>query len=120
MNGHQALIAMRRDRRVPRCVWVTDGDDPRAKDWDDEINHADQRRHAVIELAASDIPEALDFRCVVGLEVHVSAERGVARATRIHEALIEAKAEKVITSIHGADGIELLLHGVADGGNHHG
>jgi hypothetical protein len=117
MNGHQALIALRRARRVPRCVWVTDGSDPRTKDWHEEINHADQQRHAVLEIAASDIPEALDFRCVVGLEVHVAAERGAARGIRIHQALIDANASRVITSIHHAAGdSELLIHGVPSNG----
>lgn len=112
MIGQEALRRMRRAKRIPRCVWITDGDDVRAVDWSSEINHADQRRHAVIALAETDIPGAMDFRCVVGLEVHVAAERGESRARRLHAALIEADARLVITSIHSAAGIELLLYGV--------
>lgn len=112
MNGHQALLDMRRARKTPRCVWITDGDDIRARDWHEEVNHADQQRHAVISLAAEDIPEALDFRCCVGLEVHIAAERGEARARRLHAALIDAEAKRVITSIHAPTGVDLLIHGV--------
>jgi hypothetical protein len=116
LNGHDPLRAMRRARVVPRCVWVTDGDEPFARDWHEQINCTDQQRHAVIGVAAGDIPEALDFRCVVGLEVHLSAERGEARGRRLHAALIEAGARKVITSIHADNGINLLLHGVSEHG----
>lgn len=112
MTGDQALRAMRHSHRTPRCVWITDGDDVRARDWSDEVNHADQQRHAVLSLAESDIPEALDLRCCVGLEVHVAGLRGSARATRIHNALIDAEARRVITSIHAPDGVQLLTHGI--------
>lgn len=116
MKGDTALRAMRRARLVPRAVWVTDGDEPFAGNWHEQINCCDQQRHAVIGVAAGDIPEALDFRCVVGLDVHLSAERGEARGRRLHAALIEAGARKVITSIHAETGINLLLHGVAEHG----
>lgn len=112
MTGHEALRALRRAHRVPRCVWITDGEDVRARDWQDEPNSADSQRHAVITLAASDIPEAMDFRCCVGLEVHIAGERGEARAKRIHNALIEANAKRVITSIHAPEGVQLLTHGI--------
>lgn len=112
MNGHEALRAMRYAKRAPRCVWITDGEDIRAKDWDDEVNHADQQRHAVIELNAGDIPEAMDFRCLVGLEVHIAGERGEARATRLHNAVIAANAKRVITSIYAPEGVQLLTHGI--------
>lgn len=112
MNGHEALRAMRYDKRAPRCVWITDGDDQRAREWDDEPNHSDQQRHAVIELNAADIPEALDFRCLFGLEVHIAGERGEARATRLHNAVIAANAKRVITSIYAPEGVQLLTHGI--------
>lgn len=115
MNGHERLSAMRRANRVPRCVWITDGEDARAGDWHEQINVVDEQRHAVIAIAAGDIPEALDFRCVVGLDVHLSAERGESRARRLHAALIEAEARRVITTIHHNGTQEMLLHGVAHG-----
>lgn len=115
MNGHQPLQTMRRAHRVPRCVWITDGDDIRSRDWHQEPNCTDQQRHAVLSLAESDIPETIDFRCVIGLEVHLAAERGESRARRLHAALIEAGAKRVITSIHAETGVNLLLHGVEHG-----
>jgi len=112
MNGHEALRAMRHNHRTPRCVWITDGDDTRAKDWHEEPNHVDQQRHAVITLAAGDIPEAMDLRCCVGLEVHVAGDRGESRARRIHNALVDAGAKRVITSIYAPQGVQLLTHGI--------
>lgn len=111
MTGHEALQAMRRNSRIPRCVWVTDGEDARARDWHEAPNMFDQQRHAVIAIGAADIPEALDFRCVVGLVVHLAAERGEARAKRLHAALVDAGASKVITSIHG-ETVDLITHGI--------
>jgi hypothetical protein len=112
MTGHEALQAMRRARRVPRCVWVTDGDDVRSRDWNEEPNCADMQRHAVLSIGANEIPEALDFRCCIGLEVHVAGARGEARARRLHAALIDAEAKRVITSIYTPQGVELLTHGI--------
>lgn len=112
MTGLEALQIMRRARRVPRCVWITDGPDVRARDALDELNYADMQRHAVLSVAEGDIPEALDFRCCIGLEVHVAGERGEARARRLHAALIDAEAKRVITSIYTPQGIELLTHGI--------
>jgi hypothetical protein len=108
MNGHEALQRMRRDKRAPRCVWITDGDDVRARDWQNEPNCFDLQKHAVISIAADDIPEALDFRCCIGLEVHVAGDRGAARARRLHAALIDAGARRVITSIY--EPAETLVH----------
>lgn len=110
MTGHEALRAMRRKHLVPRAVWITDGEDMMARDWHLEPNVCDQQKHACISLAETDIPEALDFRSVVGLEVHVSGDRSAARARRIHQALIDAEARRVITSIPSTG--ELLLYGV--------
>ena len=112
MTGLEALQAMRRARRVPRCVWITDGPDARSQDWDAEPNYADMQRHAVISVAENDIPEALDFRCCIGLEVHIAGERGEARAKRLHAALVEAEAKRVITSIYADDGVQLITHGI--------
>jgi hypothetical protein len=110
MTGHEELRNMRRRKLVPRAVWITDGEDVMARDWHEEPNLCDQQKHACISLAETDVPEALDFRCLIGLEVHVSGDRSAARARRIHNALIEAEAKRVITTIPSTG--ELLLHGV--------
>lgn len=111
MTGHEELRHMRRDGRIPRAVWITDGDDIRARDWNAEVNCTDEQRHAVISLAAGDIPEATDFRACIGLEVHIAGERGEARAKRLHAALIEAGARRVITSTYENGKVaDLLIH----------
>ena len=115
MNGHQQLLVMRRAGGYPHAIWVTDGDDRRAVDWHREPNIADGKYHAVVRIDAQDIPEVLDLRWAIGLEVHVCAERGASRGRRLHQALVDAQARRVITSIHGATGVDLLLHGVANG-----
>lgn len=112
MTGQESLRQMRKARRVPRCVWITDGPDCRARGWEEEPNYDDMQRHAVISIAASDIPETLDFRCCIGLEIHIAGERGEARAKRLHAALIDAQAKRVITSIYAPEGIQLLTHGI--------
>lgn len=114
MNGMDALCELRTDQSaVPRAVWIVDGSDERAAYWDALPSFADRQLHAVVEIGEKDIPEALDFRCVVGLTVHISGERGAGRLRRLHQAAIEAKARVVITSIAEQDNIELLTHGLA-------
>lgn len=116
MIGQQALLEMRRAQRSPRCVWITDGEDVRARDWHDEPNLVDQKQHAVLRVEPQDIPEALDFRCCIGLEVHIAGESGEHRARQLHQALVDAGARRVITSTYAADGsVNLFLHGVANG-----
>lgn len=105
MNGHQALLAMRRARQVPRCVWVED-DDARmtrqmASDWHEEPNVVDRQMHAHLHISETDIPEALDLRCVVGLQVHLSSVRGSDRQRRLFNALVEAGAREVISVSDG-------------------
>ena len=115
MNGHEPLLTMRRSGGVPRAVWVADGEAPRSTDWHREPNCCDGEYHAVVRIDPQDIPEVLDLRWAIGLEVHLTAERGEPRARRLHEALIAAQARRVITSIHGASGVDLILHGVSNG-----
>lgn len=115
MNGHEPLLTLRRGGGAPRAVWVADGEAPRCADWHREPNSFDGKHDAVVRIDVTDIPEVLDLRWAIGMEVHLSAERGDSRARRLHQALVDAKARRVVTSIHGADGIELILHGVSNG-----
>lgn len=103
MRGHDQLLAMRRANRRPAAVWITDSDDEysrvTARDWANEPNRTDGRVHAHIRIEATDIPEALDLRCLVGLEVHVSSDRGAARHHRIFDSVLDAGAAAVIAVI---------------------
>lgn len=110
MTGAETLRAMRRAGKVPRCIWLVDGDSVRAVGWHSQTNPFDGQFHAAIGVAHTDIPEVIDLRFVVGLTVHLSAERGDARARRLHMALVDAGARCVITSIHIEAGTELLIH----------
>ena len=86
-------------------MWVED-DDARmtrqmASDWQEEVNVVDRQFHAHLHVAAGDIPEALDLRCAVGLQVHLSSARGEARQRRLFNALVEAGAREVISVAGG-------------------
>lgn len=115
MNGDRALWQMRRAQSWPESVWLVDGEALTAHDWHQQRNCLTGTYYAEIEIAAGDVPEALDLRCCVGLQCHVTALRGESRGWRLHQALIDAKARRVITSIHQNGGVDLLLHGVAHG-----
>lgn len=116
MTGAQALLDMRRAQRWPEMVWLVDGDCAiAASDWHQWLNCKSLTLHAEIGIEAADLPEVLDLRCCIGLPCHVSALRGADRAHRLHQALIDARASRVVTSIHQHGGVELLTHGVLNG-----
>lgn len=116
MTGADALLKMRRAQRWPETVWIVDGDCAiAAGDWHEAMNCKSQTLHAEIGLAAADLPEVIDLRCCIGLPCQVSALRGADRGMRLHQALIDARASRVVTSIHQPSGVELLLHGVLNG-----
>lgn len=100
MNGHQQLIALRASGKRPRCVWLTDADLPydrqQAAEWHHHRNVADGAWHASIRVAADDIPETLDLRCLTGLEVHIRSDRGAQRFQRLFDAARNAGASLVV------------------------
>lgn len=85
MTGHELIIAMRRMGKKPTVVWVNDY--PEAMGDNNVI------------LAGDDIPEMLDLRFLIGTTA-VCASPNKARLARIAKACIEAKAKRVITSLH--------------------
>ncbi len=116
MTGAEQLQRMRRAGRWPESVWIVDGEQGmRACDWHEQPNCLTRQWEAELQLSEQDIPETLDLRCCIGLTVHVSAMRGESRGRRLHQALIDAQAQRVLTSIHNPGGIDLLLHGVSNG-----
>lgn len=112
MNGQRPLLTMRRAGNAPRAVWITDGDDIRARDWHLERNCVDGEFHACVQIDHADIPEALDLRFAIGMECHLTCERGDERAKRLHQAVVEAGARIVATS---SDSL-FLTHGVPSHG----
>lgn len=91
MNGHQHLIAMRRAGHVPAGVWLTDGKDRDVLDWYRRPNPHDGLLYPAVQVDQDDIPEALDLRYVVGLDVHIAGQRSDARTKRLFHAV---RAEK--------------------------
>mgnify|MGYP003586055360 CR=1 FL=1 len=80
MKGHDAIVALRRDRLKPAAVFVSD------------------QPGAHIEIQPADIPETLDLRFLVGLLVHVSVD-DTPKGHRISQACAAASA-RCITAYH--------------------
>ncbi|MEI8170928.1 MAG: hypothetical protein WCG50_14725 [Rhodoferax sp.] len=85
MNGHQSIIAMRHNRMKPAYVWLQDSG----------LIPTDN----AVTLAVSDIPEAIDLRFLVGVTV-LAESQNADRLRRITTACIQAKALRVIASLH--------------------
>lgn len=85
MNGQQPIIAMRRKGFKPAFVWLQDtGLAP---------------TEYTVTLAKTDIPEALDLRFLVGVTV-LAESHDRRRLERITDACKQAKALRVIASLH--------------------
>jgi hypothetical protein len=115
MTGHEPLLRMRRAGKRPQCVMVYDDDATicvqAAAQWHEQPNPYAQRFFACIRMTREDIPETLDLRCVVGLEVHLDCQRSESRAKRVFDALVKAGAAAVV-SVQGND---VWLHRRAHG-----
>jgi hypothetical protein len=89
MNGHDAIIAMRRERIKPAFIWLQDAQQA-PNDY-------------AVTISPTDNPEALDLRFLVGTTVFAeSANRS--RLASMRRACIDAKAKRVITNLHSRDG----------------
>ncbi len=102
MRGHEELIAMRLRGYAPRMVWIDAELNrlPMADDWHNESPAA-----AHLQLAPTENPATVDFRCVVGLDVWISGD-DAKRVRGIRDACIAAQARRVVASTHeqiGAD-----------------
>lgn len=96
MRGHEALIALRREKKRPQGVWITQKPSIDCMKWD---KAAETLPYPEIEILPNENPDGLDLRFVIGLTVHVSADKDVRKARRLHAALLEAGASRVITVI---------------------
>lgn len=89
MNGHDAIINLRRNGFKPAFVWLQDA------------LHAPTDN--TVSLSPTDNPEALDLRFLVGTTVLAeSANRE--RLGAMLKACMSAKAKRVITNLHQRDG----------------
>lgn len=115
MTGDKALWQMRRAGVKPACAWVHDDDDResalRAREWHLEPNPFTQKLFAHIQLSATDNPGTLDFRCLIGMRVHMVCERGSDRARRVFKALADAEPAFLIALHKG----EIWTHGGLNG-----
>lgn len=105
MTGQDALLAIRRAGRRPSAVFVVDGDSEfdriRSSDWKREPNCFAGKHFAHLRVMASDVPETLDFRCVVGLRVHLLEARTETRGRRLFAAIKDASPAFLIADIGG-------------------
>jgi len=110
MTGQDALLTMRRAGRKPAFVFVVDGDSEydktRSSDWQREPNPFAEKHFAHLRVMATDVPEALDFRCVVGLRVLLMSERSEARGIRLFNAIKGESPSFLIADM----GDEVLTH----------
>lgn len=104
MTGDRPLRAMRRNRYKPDAIFIRDTDSTLAKqcaaDWHIEPNAITGRYFAEIHLDATDTPEAMDWRFVIGLPVLLDGTRGVERLRRLFKA-IRAQMPQQLVCIAG-------------------
>ncbi len=97
MQGHQALLEMRRAGRAPGAVFI-DVDLPTLTPMDEDLQWQNvDPSSADIEIAVDEPVHRLDFRFVIGLTVHVSGCEAK-RVEAVRDACIAAKAKRVIAS----------------------
>lgn len=96
MRGHQALIDLRREKKRPQGVWISHSPSLDCLLWH---QNADTLPYPEIEILPHESPETLDLRFVYGLTVHVSGCNDYKKAKKLHDALVAAKAARVITIV---------------------
>lgn len=99
MKGHHQLLAMRRKGFKPASVCVVDGLAISAHDWQKFPNSYSKQFHAEIQIDQHDVPEALDFRMLIGMNVHLVGERGDERTMRLFDAICLAKPFVLMTAL---------------------
>jgi hypothetical protein len=96
MRGHQALIDLRREKKRPQGVWISHSPSRDCLLWH---QNADTLPYPEIEILPHESPETLDLRFVYGLTVHVSGCDDYKKAKKLHDAVVAAKAARVITIV---------------------
>lgn len=94
MRGHQPLIEMRMARQKPRGVWIAHRPSAFCMNWN---RYGDMMHYPEVEILPTENLESLDLRFVVGLVVHAGGCEDFKRSKELHQALLAAKALRVIT-----------------------
>lgn len=97
MKGADAVFAMRRAGKRPKGVWITQTESPYCLMWQ---KYDDLHAYPEIEILATENPESLDLRFIVGLTAHVSGKT-YQSGKRLHHALLKSGAKRVITVVGG-------------------
>ena len=98
MNGHQELIRMRMAGGGMRSLWIYHGKDP-SKQWSNWHTTFQTLDYPDVEIQQHEDPNMLDLRYVIGLIVHVGGSHDYKKSVKLHKALVNAKAKRVITSV---------------------
>lgn len=125
MTGHDPLIAMRiHGVRPSEWVDLIDTDDQTAVPCVDTSNTVmswttpsfpDGTLRPTVQIKHSEMPEKLDFRVMVNMNVTASTRHSQDRAKRIHEALIKSGAKHVITCFFAKRGnMDVMFNTKAD------
>jgi len=93
MRGHEPLIAMRKAGFVPDWIFIDMGEDA-LESWRDWPTMNNRRASILIEPK----DRHFDFRFAIGLPCYVAGE-DMDRVHAVRDALIEAKAARVIASV---------------------
>lgn len=98
MQGHAALIEMRKQGYAPTLVMIET--DPAlwcaSRDW---MEHTPNR--AALRIEVTDSLQSLDLRCLVGLKVMVNG-CDEQRVEQVTAAAVKAKASRVIGFVHAS------------------
>jgi hypothetical protein len=98
MKGEHSLIKQRINGFKPFGVWISHAPTPYFDEWH---KNGTTFLYPEIQILQYENPAALDLRFVIGLTVHVSGCNDYRKSRRLHDALVEAKAARVITVCGG-------------------
>lgn len=98
MKGYDAIVSLRKARKIPASVCIVDGVSPGCNEWQQHINPYDGQLYAAVQIDATETPESLDLRALVGLVVLINGERSKARTERIFAAVKSAGAKAVVAT----------------------
>ena len=100
MKGHDKLVEHRKLGKPVAGVWICHGED-NSKSWMQWDKYRGFDLYPEVQISQTESPGLLDLRFAVGLVVHVSGCKNYQKAKRLHEALVEAKAKRVLTVCGG-------------------